>query len=199
MTNAYVVAIALLVVLLVVLLTKLKATRGYFAHSHTFTLNTKYRHQFITITAMVKQVIAESGIRTGTVTIQSHHTTASIWVNEDEKNLIGPFDLLGYVSDLSRILDRFAHPDEDYGHNDIRDHNNPQGKRDTHLCEPDSCGVINECINGHSHAQAMLLKTSVTMIVEKCLLVKGRWQEIMLVELDHDRDRTFTVLVQGVK
>lgn len=200
MVNVYVVVIAIFAVLLVVLLTKLKAARGYSVHSHTFTLKTKHRHHFIDITDKVKEVIAESGIQEGSVTIVSQHTTASIWVNEDEKNLIGPNDLLGYISDLSRVLDEFAPPGVDlYGHNDIRDQNNPQGKRDTHLCEPDSCGVINECINGHSHAQAMLLKTSVTMIVEKYSLVIGRWQVIMLVELDHDRDRTFTVLVQGVK
>lgn len=162
------------------------------------TYQTKYRHEFITITKDVESFIRESGVETGTVTVQSHHTTASIWVNEDEKNLIGPSATLGYTGDLSRVLDRFAGPKEDYGHNDIRDARNPNGKRDTHLCEPDKCGIVHECINGHSHAQAMLLHCSVTMIVEQGKLVKGPWQQIMLVELDHDRKREVTVLVQGL-
>lgn len=169
------------------------------ALSQTFTFKTTHRQEFITITDEVEKVIKDSGVSHGTVTIQSHHTTASIWVNEDEKNLIGPNKKLGYVSDLSRALDRFADPKDDYGHNDIRDTNNPKGKRDTHLCKPDTCGVINECINGHAHAQAMLLHTSVTMIVEKGKLIKGRWQQIMLVELDHDRERHVTVMVQGIR
>lgn len=170
-----------------------------FAHSKTFTFHTTYRQEFITITEKVQEVIKESEITTGTVTIQSHHTTASIWINENEKNLIGPNKKLGYTADLSRVLDRFADPKEEYGHNDIRDANNPHGKRDTHLCEPDVCGVINECVNGHAHAQAMMLGCSATMIIENGNLVKGRWQEVMLIELDHDRERKVTIMVQGIK
>lgn len=169
------------------------------AATKTLTFQTKFRQEFITITPEVEKFIAESGVHTGTITIQSHHTTASIWVNEDEKNLIGPKEKLGYINDLSRVLDRFADPEEDYGHNDIRDANNPKGKRDTHLCEPDICGVIHECINGHAHAQAMILPCSVTMVIENGKLVKGHWQQIMLIELDHDRERKVTLLAQGVK
>ena len=102
-----------------------------------------------------------------------------------------------YTADLHRILDRFAHPDEDYGHNDIKDANNPSGKRDTHLCEADSCGIVHECINGHAHAQALMIQPSLQMIVKDGTLLKGRWQEIMLVELDHDRERSYSVLVMG--
>lgn len=169
------------------------------AATKTLHFKTKYRQEFITITPEIEKFIEECGIKIGTVTIQSHHTTASIWVNEDEKNLIGPNEKLGYTADLSRVLDRFASPEEEYGHNDIRDINNPKGKRDTHLCDADSCGVIHECINGHAHAQAMILTSSVTMIIENGKLVKGRWQQIMLVELDHDRERDVTILVQGIK
>ena len=68
----------------------------------------------------------------GMVVIQSHHTTASLWVNENEKNLIGPHEDLGYAHDIKRILDRFADPDEDYGHNDICDYVKiSKGKRNT--------------------------------------------------------------------
>jgi thiamine phosphate synthase YjbQ (UPF0047 family) len=174
------------------------STRTPVASTKTKTYRTQHRQEFITITPDVEAFIAASGVETGTVTIQSHHTTASIWVNEDEKNLIGPREKLSAQPDLGRVLDRFADPEETYGHNDVRDANNPQGKRDTHLCTPDSCGVVHECINGHAHAQGMLLHCSVTMIVEHGKLVKGIWQQIMLVELDHDRERTVTFLVQGL-
>ena len=152
---------------------------------------TKHRLHFITITSDVEDFIKRSGVREGSVVIQAHHTTCGVWVNEDEKNLIGS------DGDLQRILDRFASPEEEYGHNDIQDTKHPRGKRNTHLCEPDEHGVIRECINGHAHAQGMILQSSITMIVRNGTLLRGKWQQIMLVELDHDRERTVTFLVQG--
>lgn len=158
---------------------------------HTY--RTRRRLEFRTITKDIETLIAETGIWQGIVVLQTHHTTCRLWLNEDEKNLVG----LG--GDLSKVLDRFAHPKEEYGHNDIKDARNPNGKRDTHLCAPDEEGVCHECINGHSHAQALMLPSSISMIVQKGKLVKGTWQEIILVELDHDRERTLSVLIQGVK
>lgn len=172
--------------------------QNFISKAKTLNYKTKERLHFITITKDIEQAVSDSGVEQGIVVIQSHHTTCSIWVNEDEKNLIGPKSSLGYTPDLMKILDRFASPKEDYHHNDINDKDNPNGKRDDHLCEPDSCGVIPECKNGHSHAQAMILPCSITMIIEKGKLVKGIWQEILLIELDHDRDRQISVLVQGL-
>ena len=161
--------------------------------------STKYRLHFINITNDIENFIKESKISKGVLIVQTHHTTCSLWVNEDEKNLIGPEEELGYTPDLKRILDRFASPDEEYGHNDIMDKRNSKGKRNTHLCEPDENGIINECINGHAHAQGMILQSSISLIVDKGKLVKGNWQQVMLVELDHDREREVTFLIQGVK
>ncbi len=171
----------------------------FYSHLDTKKYQTKYRTEFITITEDVQKAIDNSGIKRGLVVIQSHHTTCGVWVNENEKNLIGPSEVLGYTSDLRKVLDNFADPMHDYGHNDVADGNNKEGKRNTHLCEPDENGVIHECINGHAHAQAMIIGPSVTMIVEEGKINKGRWQEIMLVELDHDRERQVSFLVQGVK
>ncbi|MBI2451447.1 YjbQ family protein [Candidatus Pacearchaeota archaeon] len=158
---------------------------------------TNYRLQFINITKEVEDFIKQSGIKKGIVVVQTHHTTCGVWVNEDEKNLIGS-DGQNDNSDLKRVLDRFANPEEEWGHNDVRDSRNPKGKRDTHLCVPDENGRIRECINGHAHAQAMILQSSITMIIDKGKLVKGKWQQIMLIEMDHDRERKITILVQGV-
>ena len=143
--------------------------------------------------------IEKSGVKRGSILIQTHHTTCGIWVNENEKNLIGPSETLGYESDLRKVLDSFAHPKDEYGHNDINHKENPNGKRNTHLCEPDENGIINECINGHAHAQALMIHPSISIIVENGKILKGRWQEIMLVELDHDREREVSFLVSGIK
>ena len=171
----------------------------FFTYLETKTYQTRYRAEFITITEDINSIIKKSGIKSGSVLIQTHHTTCGIWVNENEKNLIGPTEELGYTSDLRKVLDNFANPMHDYGHNDIADHKNKNGKRNTHLCEPDENGVINECINGHAHAQAMIIGPSITLIIEDSKILKGVWQEVMLVELDHDRERQVSVLVQGMK
>ncbi len=175
----------------------MKGEYTVFLESKTY--NTKYRTHFITITDDVRKCIENSGIRQGLVVVQTQHTTASIWVNEDEKNLIGPTEEIGYTSDLRKVLDRFADPMHDYGHNDIRSDKNLSGKRNTHLCEPDENGVTQECVNGHAHAQAMSLHCSASLIIDEGKLLIGPWQQIMLVELDHDRPRTVSFLVQGIK
>src|SRR3989344_2461202 len=171
----------------------------YSVHLETKKYQTKYRTEFITITSDVEMAIKKSGIKRGSIVIQTHHTTCGIWVNENEKNLIGPTEVLGYQSDLRKVLDNFADPMHDYGHNDINHRDNPKGKRNTHLCEPDENGVIHECVNGHAHAQALMLHPSISLIVEDGKILKGRWQEIMLVELDHDRERQVSFLVSGIK
>lgn len=170
----------------------------YSSYLETKKYQTKYRQEFITITKDVESAIKKSGIKRGSVLIQTHHTTCAIWINENEKNLIGPSEVLGYTSDLRKVLDNFASPMHDYGHNDVRHGENKNGKRDTHLCEPDENGIIHECINGHAHAQALMLHPSLSLIVEDGKILKGQWQEVMLVELDHDRERQVSFLVSGI-
>lgn len=167
---------------------------GFIARTKTLKYQTKKRLEFINVTRDVEDFVKESGVETGCVVVQTHHTTCSVWMNEDEKNLIG----LEKEGDLKKILDGFAHPDGEYNHNDIKDSRNPNGGRDTHLCEPDEKGVCHECINGHAHAQGMILQSSICLIIKEGRLLRGRWQEIMLVELDHDREREVTLLAQGV-
>lgn len=171
----------------------------YIVYLETKKYQTKYRTEFITITGDVESTIKKSGVKNGVIVIQTHHTTCGIWVNENEKNLIGPTEILGYESDLRKVLDGFANPSNKYGHNDIRHSKNINGKRNTHLCESDENGVIKECINGHAHAQALMLQSSIPLIVESGKLLRGIWQEVMLVELDHDRERTVSFLISGIR
>ena len=169
------------------------------SHLESKTYQTKYRQEFITITSDVELAIKNSGVKRGNILIQTHHTTCGLWVNENEKNLIGPSEEIGYVSDWRKGLENFASAMHDYGHNDIAQKGKEGGKRNTHLCAPDENGVIHECVNGHAHAQALMVHPFVNFIVEDGKILKGRWQEIMLVELDHDRPRTVSFLVSGVK
>ena len=164
----------------------------------TLSFKTKYRLQFINITKEVQDFVKESKIKTGSLIAQTHHTTFSVWVNEAEKNLIGNEKDLGYASDLKLILDRFASPNENYSHDDIRDINNPNGRRNEDLPKPNKDGTIDESRNAHSHAHALMLHTSLPLIIENSRLLLGKWQNILAVELDHSRDRKITLLVQGI-
>ncbi|MEK7586362.1 MAG: YjbQ family protein [Patescibacteria group bacterium] len=43
-----------------------------------------------------------------------------------------------------------------------------------------------------------MLHPSVTLIIKDGQWQKGRWQQLLLVELDHNRERSLTMLAQGV-
>ena len=164
----------------------------------TLHFKTKYRLQFINITKEVQRFVKESKIKTGSLIIQTHHTTFSIWINEGEKNLIGNESNLGYTPDLKLILDRFASPNENFSHDDIRDINNPKGKRVDDLPKPNKDGTIDEPRNAHSHAHALMLHASLPLIIENSELLLGKWQNILAVELDHARERKITLLAHGI-
>ncbi len=171
----------------------------FLSYFDTLMYETKYRTHFINITDDINGLIKKSDIKNGSIVIQTHHTTCGVWINEDEKNLIGPSEELGYTADLRKVLDNFASPMQNYNHNDVKDQKNINGKRNTHLCEPDENGVIHECINGHAHAQALIISPSLSCIVKDGKLLLGKWQQIMLVELDHARERRVSVMIQGIR
>ncbi len=164
----------------------------------TLSFKTKHRLQFINITKEVRDFVKESKIKSGILIIQTQHTTFSVWVNESEKNLIGPEEILGYTPDLKLVLDRFASPNENFSHDDIRDINNPKGKRSEDLPKPNKDGTVDEPRNAHSHAHGLILQSSISLIIENSQLILGKWQNVLLVELDHARDRKITLLAQGI-
>ena len=131
---------------------------------------------FFDVTDLVCDVVARSGVGGGQVVVSTAHTTCAVIVQENEPLLL---------ADLADRLRRFASEEEPYRHNqmDIRTVN--------------MCG-LDECANGHSHCQHALLGMSVTLPVRDGSLVLGRWQRLLLVELDHPRPREFMVQVTGV-
>jgi secondary thiamine-phosphate synthase enzyme len=54
-----------------------------------------------------------------------------------------------------------------------------------------------ECPNGHSHCQHLLLAASETVPVSGGRPLLGRWQSVFLVELDRPREREVVVQVLG--
>ena len=124
------------------------------------------------VTPEVESCLANSGIRTGFVTITSRHTTTALTINENEARLL---------EDVKMFLTQLIPPGAKYLHNDIH-------LRD---CPPD------EPENAHSHLAAMLLGSSEVVPVSEGGLVLGQYQSIMLVELDGSRSRNLTVQICG--
>ncbi len=85
------------------------------------------------------------------------------------------------MDDAKTFVNRLIPPHDKYLHNDIH-------LRD---CPPD------EPRNAHSHLAAMLLGTSEVIPVHEGELVLGRYQSVMLYELDGPRERCVSLRVFG--
>lgn len=127
----------------------------------------------VDLTARVERFVRASRLLAGWVNVQTRHTTTGIAVNENEPLLLG--DLVG-------LLERLAPRGAAYAHDDI------------HLRE----GVPgDEPPNGHAHAKALLLRTAETLNVAASRLELGRFQRVLLVELDGPREREVSLLGMG--
>jgi secondary thiamine-phosphate synthase enzyme len=122
--------------------------------------------EFIDLTDQINRHLLEHGIRNGTATVFSRHTTAAIKINEAEELLL---------EDFKQMLRRLCPVEHDYHHNDMSRRKPP--------IAPD------ERPNAHSHCMHLLLSTSETIPVVESRLALGTWQRIFMVELDGPRER----------
>lgn len=139
-----------------------------------FTFKTKGLFDFIDFTDQIKDFLAGTSIKNGLVNIQCLHTSAALIVNENEPLLL---------EDIKANLQRTAPNDIEYNHDDF-------DRRTVNMC-PD------ECVNGHSHCKAIHLLPSVTLNFKEGQLQLGRWQRIILAELDRARPRTVQIQIIG--
>src|SRR5262249_601392 len=135
-------------------------------------LQTEAGLQFIDLTEAIRAIVAQSGVASGLVNVQTRHTTTAVVVNEAEPLLL---------EDLRRVLARVAPQHDYYLHNDF-------AIRTVNM-------TPEECPNGHAHCQALFLSSSITLNLVQGELQLGRWQRIFFIELDHARPRTVSVLV----
>jgi len=128
------------------------------------------------ITDQVARFLEASQVTLGQLVVFSKHTTAPIWVNENEPLL---------QKDMRKFLERIAPRGADYLHNelDIRTVNmNPS-----------------ECPNGHAHIQhGFMGGAAATIPVIGGKLALGRYQSIFLVELDRPRPREVVLQILGL-
>ena len=132
--------------------------------------------EFIDITDRVEDFLRDSDVRNGFALVYSRHTTAAITIQENEPLLI---------NDMATLLERFAPRNARYGHNDF-------SIRTVHMEE-------DECPNGHSHCQHLMLGSSETIPVIDGQLTLGQYQRIFMVELDDQKtQRDLIVQIMGV-
>ncbi|MDD3429656.1 MAG: secondary thiamine-phosphate synthase enzyme YjbQ [Oscillospiraceae bacterium] len=134
------------------------------------TLLTKNYNEMLVITPQVEQIVAQSGVQNGMVTVITKHTTTGITVNEALECL---------ESDIDCALQRFAPEDFPYSHaRMLKDYGSTAG-------------------NPTGHLKAHITGNHCHFIIMEGELVKGGAQEIYFCEFDGPAQRTILVTVQG--
>lgn len=136
-------------------------------------ISTDKQLEFVDITNDVAEVIKEVGIKNGTVTVFSSHTTSAIVVNHNESMLL---------QDMMRILYKLVPIDERYSHDmfELTKQSESDGRS-----------------NGHSHCKSLILGASETIPIVNRVMVLGELQSIFFVELDGARKRNVVIQVMG--
>ena len=140
---------------------------------HYLKISTSEAPKFYDITAHIESIISKANFESGIAVVFSKHTTAGILIQEHEPLLL---------EDLTNLLQDISPKDKEYNHNNF-------AIRTVHMHE-------DECPNGHSHCQHILIGTSETIPVIDNSLSLGKWQRIFLVELDEEFPSEREIIVQ---
>ena len=135
------------------------------------TISTTASLSFHVISDQLRDEVRRCGMEQGALVASCLHTTTALVVNEFEERLL---------QDLEDWLERLAPAGQAWKHNDL------------HLREgipPD------EPRNAHAHLQAMLLGNDVCVPIINGQLRLGRYQDVILVELDGPRQRKVAVQI----
>ena len=146
------------------------AAGGLVVHGENLMLETTRRVELIDLTDRIMAHVRRVPIQEGTLSIWSMHTTCGLFVNESQPALL---------ADITRFLEEIVAHDRVYLHNDP---------------EHSDCSRA----NADSHLRAMLLGHSLTLQISGGEVVLGKWQRILLAELDGARLRTVRVQIMGV-
>ncbi|NCP67106.1 YjbQ family protein [bacterium] len=150
-------------------------------HTKILTFQTKEFFQIENITSLVEDFLKEIKATSGLVNVYVQHTTVAIKINEDEA---------GFFADIKRVLSEEICPPSDAGYQ----HNDLESRDPKTLCPISK----EECLNGHSHVSQMLIGTaSETIPVVNGEMQLGRWQQILMIELDHARERNVMLSFLG--
>lgn len=135
------------------------------------------RLEVLDITEDLERAVKDSGVTEGCAVAFCTHTTATLVLGEFEN---------GLLEDFRKRLVELAPPDAYYAHDDLT-------RRTQNI------GDWYEPINGHSHIAHMIMGgASHTIPVGAGRPLLGRWQRLLLVELDENRHRELIFHVFGM-
>ena len=140
----------------------------------TLEFQTKGEFDFIDFTNEVEKFVGASQVKNGLVNIQTMHTTASLFLNENEPLLL---------EDFKNHLSQLSPKNTTYSHDDFT-------KRTVNICD-------DECQNGQSHCEALHLLSNLVLNIIEGKLQLGQWQRIFLTELDRARSRKVQLQAMG--
>jgi secondary thiamine-phosphate synthase enzyme len=134
------------------------------------------RLEFVDLTEELRRAVKDSGVTEGCVVAFCAHTTAALLINEWEE---------GALDDIRARLEALVPGDVPYAHDDL-------GRRTQNLQEG------HERPNGRSHvAQVLLGGSSHAIPVTDGEPRLGRWQRLLLLELDEPKERQVVLHVFG--
>jgi secondary thiamine-phosphate synthase enzyme len=134
------------------------------------------RYEYLDLTDDLRRAVKDSGVTEGAAIVFCAHTTCALLINEWED---------GALADFRRHLTQLVPQDGVYyAHDDfeVRTQNMHDDERK----------------NGHAHVKSMLLSaTSHAVPVVAGEPALGRWQRLILFEMDDPKARTITFHVFG--
>lgn len=134
------------------------------------------RYAYADLTEDLQRAIKDSGVTEGAVIAFCPHTTCALLINEWED---------GALADFRSRLRSLVSEDVYYAHDDLE-------RRTQNLAGS------HERRNGHSHVKSMLLSaTSHAIPVSEGEPAFGRWQRLILFEMDEPKDRQIVFHVFG--
>ncbi len=134
------------------------------------------RYAYLDVTEDLQRAIKDSGVTEGAAVAFCPHTTCALLINEWED---------GALEDFRARARALVPEDIYYAHDDLE-------RRTQNLAES------HERQNGHSHVKAMLLSaTSHAIPVVAGEPAFGRWQRLILFEMDEPKERQVVFHVFG--
>jgi len=137
-------------------------------------IKTKKQFDIIDLTDEIKSFIEKNKLENGIMNIQTLHTTATVFVQENEPLLL---------EDIKAFLERIIPQSVSYNHDNFE-------IRTVNMCD-------DECANGHSHCKAFYLPASITLNILSGKLQLGKWQRVLFIELDRPRNRKVQIHIMG--
>ncbi len=130
--------------------------------SRSFNVSTKSRVEIVNLTESLVRLVEESGVEDGFLHVHCMHTTAGLLVNEHQAAL---------MHDFTGFIERFVDDGRGYRHNDP---------------------AYSDCDRGNaaSHLRSLLLQPTLVLAIDDGQLQLGRYQRVLLTELDGPRERT---------